>query len=498
MSIDDSTDFLDSKWSKIPKRQRQWHIDNNYFSFVMCENCRIVPVNWSIKNKQYSRFCSSKCAHSHDSVKKKTQDTCLKRYGAVSNLSTEYNKQKQRETCLKKYGVENYAKSAKFKQKYKETCIEKYGVDNVSKSSLIKEKINKSHQEKYNRKRASQSHLSSEIINKKNDREYMLYLYKDLKMPLTEIAKQLKVNHSQLCVHFKNNLDIDISRHNVSWPETEIYQFVRQFADDAVQSDRSIISPKELDIVIPSRKIAIEYNGLAWHGEANGKKDKHYHLNKTNLANQKGYRLIHIFSNEWETQKDLVKSRLKNLLGKSQKIAARKCKIQSVDKKTAQQFLTANHIQGSCFHKTAYGLYYDNELVNLMTFGRSRFNKNYDQELLRYANKQGFTIQGGASKLFKHFLKNHSTTSVISYCDLRWNTGKLYENLGFEFIKNTDPNYWYVVNNKFLENRVKYQKHKLPDILESFDSNLTEWENMITNGYDRVWDCGNGVWVYKP
>jgi hypothetical protein len=497
MDKKDGTNFLDSKWSKIPDRQRQWHINNQHYTFVLCENCATNSVNWNIKEKRYSRFCSTKCAHTHSSVREKTKQTCLAKYGATTNLSTESNKQKQKETCLMKYGETNFSKTKEFRKKYEKTCMEKYGVTNISKLDTIKEKIDQSHQLRYNRKRHSQIHIDQDIISKKNDREYMLYLYKDLKMPLTEIANQLGINHSQLCVHFKDNLKIDISRHRISWPEIEIFNFIKQYAADAIQSDRSIISPKELDIVIPSKKIAIEYNGLAWHGEIRGNKPKLYHYDKMKSANQQGYRLVQIFSNEWDQQQDLVKSRLKNLIGQSIKKPARKCQILPVSKKDADVFLNENHIQGTCFHKFSYGLYLEGQLMSVMTFGKSRFAKQYEYELLRFANQQNYTVQGGASRLFAHFVKTIDPRSVISYCDLRWNTGNLYQQLGFEFLKNTNPNYWYVIDNKFLENRITYQKHKLFNRLHNYDSNLTEWENMLNNGFDRVWDCGNSVWLWK-
>ena len=44
---------------------------------------------------------------------------------------------------------------------------------------------------------------------------------------------------------------------------------------------------------------------------------------------------------------------------------------------------------------------------------------------------------------------------------------------------------------------MKYQKHKLQNILENFDKDLTEWHNMKNHGYDRIWDCGNDVWFWK-
>lgn len=494
MDLYKRTSFLDTQWAKIPVKQRQWHIDNNFYDFVYCKTCKVNKVNWSARSKEYSRFCSSKCAHLHPDVRKKTEQTCLLKYGETTNLKTHENKQKQTQTLLARYGVDNYWKSQQFRKNFVKMSLERYGVDNPAKSQAVKERADKTNFERYGRKRHSQIHINNDIIDKKNDRDYMLYLYNELKMPVSEIANQLGISASQLCVHFKTNLDIGVSRHAVSWPEKQLYEFVKQYFPDVIQSDRKLIAPKEIDILIPEKKLAIEYNGLAWHGELRGAKHRTYHLDKQKAVEEKGYQLIHIFSNEWNQKQEIVKSRLQNSFGASKRIPARKTQICQVGKNESNRFLTDNHIQGHCFHSVSYGLYYDNQLTSLMTFGKSRFDKKIEWELLRFTNTIGVSVQGGASKLFKYFLKTHSPTSIVSYCDLRWNTGKLYENLGFKFVKNSTPNYWYVSENKHLESRLKYQKHKLHNILGVFDPHKTEWENMSNNGFDRVWDCGNSVW----
>ncbi|MCX7593188.1 MAG: hypothetical protein N2235_05410 [Fischerella sp.] len=481
----------------VPKRQRQWHIDNGVYSIPKCATCNQVYVNWSIKNKSYSKFCSSKCAHNHSSTRLKIQETCLAKYGATSNLKTEINKQKQRATLLEKYGVDNFSKTTEFKEKFKQTCLNKFGVDNPSKLEEVQNKIDQTHQLRYGRKRKSQIHIEQNIIDAKNNIDLMKEWYFDLKMPLTIIAERLGVNHSQLCVHFKENLGIDISRHRISYPEQEIFQFVKSFCTDAVQSDRLLIKPQELDIVIPSKKIAIEYNGLAWHGELRGKKPPNYHVDKMKSCREKGYNLIQIFSNEWEQNPDLVRARLLNKLGFAKKLPARKCQILTLDKENTNKFLEETHIQGPCVFKVSYGLIYQGQLVSVMTFGKPRFSRIAQWELLRFSTQLGLSVVGGASRLFNYFLKNNPVESVISYCDLRWNTGDVYKNLGFEYIKDTGPNYWYISKNRYLHNRMHFQKHKLPKILKNFDPAQTEWENMSAAGYDRIWDCGNSVWLWS-
>jgi hypothetical protein len=130
-----------------------------------------------------------------------------------------------------------------------------------------------------------------------------------------------------------------------------------------------------------------------------------------------------------------------------------------------------------------------------MTFGKCRFDKKHEYELLRFCNKLGYHIPGSASKLLKYFEKNYNPKSLISYADRRWSQGKLYKSLNFKFIKNILPNYWYLKNNNTskLFSRIKYQKHKLKNILENFDESKTEVENMKANGYNRIFDCGNMV-----
>ena len=274
------------------------------------------------------------------------------------------------------------------------------------------------------------------------------------------------------------------------------------YSNDIVIKKRikNVIKPFELDIYITEKQIAIEYNGLYWHSEKY-KEDVNSHLNKTNLCKEKGIRLIHIFEDEWLEKQEIVKSRLKSILGVKEKcIRASKCEIRDVDSRTAMQFLDENHLQGRCKAKYHYGLYYNNELVSLMTFGKMRqqrkFHEDYDEkwELLRFANKLNTTVYGGASKLLKHFIKGVNPKSIISYADKRWSDGNLYKKLGFEHTHDSKPNYFYVVG-QHRENRFKYRKGEL--VKQGFDSNKSEHEIMIERGIYRIYDCGTMVFEMK-
>ena len=316
-----------------------------------------------------------------------------------------------------------------------------------------------------------------------------------------EIGQQLNISQTRVSI-LLNRLDLSTKTQSFdSKFQREITDFIRaNFDGEIISNDRSLIPPFHIDILIPSLNLAIEADGVYWHSETVGR-DRKYHLTKTNACKSRGINLIHIWDNEWYSKQDIVKSKLLSLLGKSETIYGRKCKITEVDPKTAKNFLNNNHLQKSVNAKVCLGLTYKDELVALMTFGKSRFGENH-WEMLRFCNKTYLTVVGGASKLFSHFVKNYQPTSVVSYCNLRWGTGRMYERLGFQCVKeNTGPNYMYFNRNGYsakcdLFSRMKFQKHKLKDIVDFFDPNLTEWENMQLNGFDRVWDCGNSKWIW--
>lgn len=282
--------------------------------------------------------------------------------------------------------------------------------------------------------------------------------------------------------------------HSVSKPEQGIFDYISSiYKGTIVQSDRSILDKKELDIYIPDKQLAIEFNGLRWHSEEMGKL-RNYHLNKTNECLEKGIQLIHIFEDEWLEKSQIVKSRIKHLLGRTPgSIFARKCIIKEISNELASKFINKYHIQGNCSASIKLGLFYKNRLVAVMTFGKSRFNKKYNWELLRYCTISNFNIIGGASKLLSCFRKSNEG-SIISYADKRWSKGNLYIQLGFKQLMDSTPNYFYF-NDFKRYSRVSFQKHKLENKLDIFDKNLSEYENMLANGYSRIWDCGNKVFV---
>lgn len=271
--------------------------------------------------------------------------------------------------------------------------------------------------------------------------------------------------------------------------ETELKKWLSQYVDIET-NDRSIITPLELDIIIPSHKIAIEYNGLYWHSEQMGKDNK-YHLNKYIQCKDKGYRLIQVWENEWLYKKNIVKSIILNALNKcSDRIHGRKCDIISVDVDTARYFYNNNHIQGFK-GGTHHGLYYNDELVSLLTISKHN-------ELERFVNKINTLVHGSFTKLLKSF---DDIDGLSTFADIRYFTGNVYKSNGFEYQHTVKPRYWYIKQGIVYHRRL-FQKKRIMEryengLLKIFDPDKTEYENMLLNGYDRIWDCGNLKYIYR-
>ena len=311
--------------------------------------------------------------------------------------------------------------------------------------------------------------------------------YLDITCDKGHTAQQIAGN-----VLYKNTgCPICFSADGISKAEKELRDYIeQQYNGWVVYNDRTILDGKELDIVLPDMSLAFEFNGTYWHQDK--KVPINYHKDKTNKAEDNDYQLIHISDYLWETKQDIVKSRIKQLLHTSTKIPARKTKIEQIT--FPKEFLETNHLQGSGSPTgTNYGLFYGDELVAVMTFGKPRFTTNQEWELVRFATKLGTSVQGGASKLFKHFVRQNNPKSIVSYASRDFSKGNLYTTLGFSHSHNSEPGYAYY-NRKLIKiSRYQAQKHKLEALLPLYDPKLSEAENMLLNGYYRVYDSGNMV-----
>lgn len=344
------------------------------------------------------------------------------------------------------------------------------------------------------------------IAKKKQHASKNAFTKEDIEEAMERNSNNIRITSEEFKVSYGHMRSL-IKRHGLSFPvpwrskgEDKLYQFLLSLEPSFVPNDKSIINPFELDAVSHEKRIAVEYCGLYWHSEHNGKKDKNYHQNKYLKCKEKGYRLYTIFESDDERK---VQSFFRSVLGKNEKIHARKCTIQEINGTAAYNFHVLHHLNDAVRGSVNVGLFHEGLLVMVASFGKSRFNKHYEWECTRMTSHSDFSVVGGASRLFSFFIKTHSPRSIITYADLRYGEGSVYLNhCGFEYKGLTSPNYWYfdkeMLTNyeiAILESRVKYQKHKLSEKLLHFSDSMTEFQNMVENGYDRIWDCGNASYT---
>jgi len=464
-----------------------------------------------------------KYGNDFNDIKEKYEKTCIEKYGVRSTMflenfiskKNEYFKsnnyqisENRKKTCMERYGVENVFSSDEVKEKIKKINIEKYSVQYPFQNSEFLNKCKISLIEKYGVNNPSKSKLIQdrklETLNRINIKKYSLIGIVDNQFQIEcklcnnifLIEKTLFYNRVRLntivCVNcFPPNSYSNSGKENI------IFNLIKDYIIKIIKNDRQILEGKELDIYLPDLKLAFEFNGLYWHSEIY--KEKNYHLNKTKLCLSKGINLFHIWEDDWNNKQNILKSMILNKLGKSERIFARKCQVKVVDdNKLIRNFLVSNHIQGFVGSKIKLGLFYDNELVSLMTFGNLRkslgqVSKDDTYELLRFCNKLNTSVIGGASKLFNYFLSNYQVNEIISYSDLSRSNGNMYQQLGFTLEHNSDPNYYYIIDN-LRKHRFNFRKDKL--IREGADPLKTEIAIMHERGFYRIWDCGMQKWIY--
>ena len=420
----------------------------------MCDNK--VSLNKNIKNG-YKTYCSIECSRKDSTIYSKMKATNKERYGFENVAKSPTIKNKTIKTNQERYGTDHYIQTKDFKEKSAITQLDKYGsiyqktdeFRNIAKNNIdvkkleaatkkaiendseyytkIQNKIVITNMEKYGVTNTLQ--LDVAIKNKRgyhNNINNLLYTDTNIQY-ISRIDYILTLKHNT-CLHtFNIHCDTYYQRksnnhnicticnpitHNKSIQEDEVYNFLLDNNINCIRHNKDILDGKELDLYNDVYNIAIEYNGLYWHSEQY--KDSMYHRNKYDMCIEKNIDLVHIFEDDWVYKKDIVKSILLNKFNKIEnRIYSRKCDIRKVNSNTSNSFLDNNHIQGKCKSTIKYGLYYNNELVSLMTFGTRNINNKKEFELIRFCNKLNTVVIGSASKIFKHFLKENNNINNI-------------------------------------------------------------------------------------
>lgn len=375
-------------------------------------------------------------------IKKTTQE----RYGVENVFMLEEIKNKSKETCLEKYSVEYYTQSETCKERVKETMRKKYGVDWYVQSDDCHEKLKEFCQHNYG---VDWFVLTKECIDKRK-------IKKD-SLPNKDFEQQLE------------NAKIDYSRE---------FRLGRYIYDFKVGNTLVEINP------FPTHNID-------W-GLFNNPVDKLYHRNKTLSAKKEGYSVIHVW--DWDD-----KSKVLSMLNQNKnRIGARKCNVVEISKEMADSFLDKNHLQNRCRGNVVnIALYYDNQIISVMTFGTPRYNNSYQWELLRFCNSMSFVVIGAASKMFNYFRNKYNPKSVISYCDCSKFSGNVYQLLGFKLLTTSSPSFHWTNGKIHITDNLLRQRGFDQLFNTNYGKGTSNEKLMLEHGFVRVPDCGQSTYVIE-
>lgn len=435
------------------------HITANS-TIPLCAHCEQNTVKFLGFNRGYAQFCSTKC---------------------LSN--SEYRRNAIQKTCVEKYGVEHYSKTNEYKTKFKQTCTQKYGVVNPGQISDLKSQ----------RARAKQLTFFNRLLDDVGQYATPLFLFEQYQQARKTMPWQCVKCETQFDSHVFNKIPKcprcypTAQYGGQSSIEKEIVEFIQQYYTGPIlENVRSVITPKELDIYLPDLGLAIEVCGIYWHSDGRNT-DQAYHQNKQFACEQLGVKLLTVLDIEWQQKRSAVEHILRyNLQAQfGEKISARKCVIRKISAADACVFVDTYHVQGAQRSSVHYGMYYQHQLVSVMSISKDRFSKNSAKfEIVRFCSS--CNVRGAFSK-FVSFVKKTHACDLVSYVDLRWGNGNSYEKAGFKLISTSKPGYWYYVNDR-LYHRLSWSKKKL--VALGHDSNKTEFEIMNSIGALRFWDCG--------
>jgi Mor family transcriptional regulator/very-short-patch-repair endonuclease len=320
------------------------------------------------------------------------------------------------------------------------------------------------------------------------DVDKIKHLHINEKMSASELANEFNCYYGTIINKLGNEYNPNLHR---SQFEQKIQTLLESNNIKYKRNTRTVISPKELDFYTPEYNLALEVNGLYWHCEISGGKDKSYHYNKYKECQNKNITLMQFTDIEIAEKWDIISSMILHKINKTEnKIPARKTTFRKVEFSEMKRFMENNHISGHAIFSNGYGLYYDDVLVCGITTIKNRFEKNEQHEIVRFATKLNTVVVGGLSKLLNHIPEKE----LVTYSNNMYGDGMGYEKTGFNYISETKPGYKYYKDG-ILYSRQTFQKYKLKDKLEHFNSDISEWENMKLNGYDRVWDCGHKKYI---
>lgn len=414
---------------------------NGYLEKYLCSSCKrkkTLKDKYNVDN-----------VFQLEKIKEKTKKTIKNKYDCEYITQNEKIKEKIKETNNKKYGTEWGLSNEKIRNKINNTVKDRYGVNNVSQLESVKYKKEQTHFNNYGVLYNSQLDNFKENINKRN----VIKLSKKYNIEIKDSSGDKFIIYCDKC---KKNYEIHkkafYTRYNCksilcthcnpinsffnSGQEIQLRQFIEEiYRGEIIFNSRKIIHPYELDICLPEMNLAFEYNGLYWHSEL--KKDKYYHMNKTELCEKNNIKLIHIYEDDWKYKNDIVKLNIVKLFDNSYNELD--YIIKEITPRESESFIHNNSLKHYLKSDINIGLFDDNMLISVMCFNIIN-NANYKLEFHCSILNDGIII-----KIFNYFIEKYNPTSVICNIDSDW-YNSIYEKMGFNFLQKLDPICSHVVN----------------------------------------------------
>lgn len=465
-------DDIHAEWvANIPKESLEDYFvtQNHYVDECLAYfNIPYTQFNWLCNHYEIKKPGELNNLHS--------RQTKLELYGDANYN----NRDKAKQTCLEVYGVDNPFKD---KDKIRQSYLDTYGVDHPMKVAEVRQKV--------------KDHTDYAKAHEKRKQTYLLRYGVDNPAKAPEIQGKISTslqrtfmkNHgcscywtSQECkgsynsTHSKDNDEFNSLLSSNEIPFEREFRLVSKVFDFKVNKNLVEIDPYAT-------------HNSTWGIFEDGPKPKYYHRDKSQLAEQHGYRCIHVW--DWDDKDKIVR-----LLLPRKRVFARNCEVRDVDLNTTREYLNKYHLQGYAKDAIRIGLYYDNELVSIMTFGKPRYNKSCEYELIRYCSS--YNVVGGAEKLFSHFLQEYAPNSIVSYCDKSKFTGSTYTKLGFQFISDSVGKHWY---------NPKTDMHVTDNLLRqrgfdqlfgtSYGKGTSNEELMLSAGFVEIFDAGQSTYIWN-
>lgn len=438
--------YLENILISIP----EWESIYNVFKGILfnlklkrCKTCGKL-ISFSKINNTY---CSTKCLNIDPEIKDKIKNTNIEKYGVDNPAKNIKIQTKIKETNIKKYGVDNPAKAKEVQDKTKQTNKIKYGTNYTFQSDEIKNKIKLTKTIKYKDSHYTNTAKQSKTVITKSYYNFFTEEKFKLIKPLFSLQEYEGVGYYKtykwLCLKCNNSFEdhcyshIPVCpicfplKHGRSNMELEIFNFLLSLNIKANLYDNTIIYPKELDLTIPEKNLAIEFNGLYWHS----KKEINYHMNKTELCEEKGYKLIHIWEQDWINKQNIIKHNIKQIFNCNN--TTEFTAIKEINDNDKNHFLTQNSLYDIADSDLNIGLLYNDILIQLITF-KNIVGKSW--QILSNTNKIYHNIPHGTKIILDYFIKRRNPSTLICSTDRNFSQEIDYINCGFNIIDKTTPN----------------------------------------------------------